>query len=282
MSRHNLTFLIGAVLADPAIHRNDEGTPVYATCSLYVVRSVRDAGDRKNFMKPDDPLIMTRTPETMHEMEKWKKNDIVYIKGVVAAKNIMKSSYCTYCGEKNIAEGTVVYVNPIFAARLAEMRSEEEAQQYLAGMREVSNQAYMIGTLCRDPVHVVPKEGLGLVQYQIALNRKYFIRTDPPEIRTDYPWVKSYGENASMDLAHLHTGSKIFIDGCLQARNVQRHMRCSACGETYDWKERVMEIVPYETEYLADFYTEEDLESMKRSVVSTDSEDGGYDDDDIC
>ena len=151
----------------------------------------------------------------------------------------------------------------------------------------------MFGQLCRDPKKIKPKEGLIVTQYQIAMNRKYRIATDPVESKSDYPWVKCYGQNAVNDYWRLHMGSEIYIDGCIQARSVQRHAFCgqatdvygkplfddyrnpiikkdslgnpAGCGEQYDWKDRAMEIVPYATEYLSGFYSDEEIEEHKEA-----------------
>lgn len=265
----------------PVIQTDDDGNYIYGTCYLNVVRGFREVGDHKRYMKSDNPMIMSRDPSILRIMETWQENDIVQVKGVVAAKNIRKASYCQHCGAKNTAEGSLVYVNPIFVMTMEHAPDINEALKRLSEMREISNQVYVLGTLCRDPKKVTPKEGLTVTQYQIALNRKYFIRTDPPEIKSDYPWVKSYGENAIEDRQRLHVGSKVFIDGCLQARSVQKHIVCSECGQQYNWKDRAMEIVPYETEYVGNFYTEEEIEEKRkkeakdafRSIFGRDADD---------
>jgi hypothetical protein len=104
-----------------------------------------------------------------------------------------------------------------------------------------------------------PKQKLIVTQYQLAIERKFTIREDDPNIRTDYPWVKSYGQNAINDKDRLHLGSQVTVDGCLQARSVNRHATCSTCGCVYDWKDRALEIVPYETEYNNNFYTDAEV-----------------------
>ena len=136
------------------------------------------------------------------------------------------------------------------------------------------------------------KDGLIITQYQVALNRKFRIKTDPADLMTDFPWVKSYGDNAVEDKKRLHVGSEIFIDGCLQARSVNRHAICGqqydeagkplfyengtpvlredengdliGCGEKYDWKDRALEMVPYEVEYIANVYTDEEIEENEK------------------
>ena len=261
MARHNIVFLRGFV-SKFTIGQSKEGEE-FAMIHVSVARGERNVGDKKLHMKLDAPLVMTRNEAMVKEMKTWEENDIVDIKGVITAKAILKGSFCRSCGEKNTAEGALVYVNPIYCEKLMHLETKDECQEYLSSHREISNISYTIGTLCRDPKLIRPKEGLTVAQYQIALNRKYRIQSDPPQIKSDYPWVKSYGENAISDMEHLHVGSHVFIDGCLQARNVQRHKVCDKCGTTYEWMDKAMEIVPYETEYLANFYSEEEIAERK-------------------
>jgi hypothetical protein len=47
----------------------------------------------------------------------------------------------------------------------------------------------------------------------------------------------------------------------LQARKVNRHDTCDECHENYDWADRALEIVPFETEYVANYYTQEEYEA---------------------
>ena len=268
MARQNLAFLLGAVMKEPVIQVDDAtGEPVYGICFVRVVRGFRETGDHKK-MKSDHPVIMSREPAILREMSTWRANDIVHIKGVIAAKAIEKGSYCRHCGQKNRFEGTLVYINPVYARMECHLDTEDECFQFLTKNREVSNQVYLFGTVMAQPKKLKPKEGLTVTQYPVAINRKYRIRTDPPEIKTDVPWVKSYGENATHDAERLHTGSQIFIDGCLQARNVSRRNSCTSCGEKYDWRDRAMEVVPYEVEYIANFYSDDEVLARKTESLA--------------
>lgn len=292
MARQNLVFLLGCVAKAPRIVKKDDEY-LYAMVYVNVARGLRDVGDRRKYMKCDNPVIMTRDPACMKEIEKWSEHDAVYIKGMLACKKLRKASFCEYCHTKNSLPGTLVYVNPIFCEKVGHLETDEECLQYLASHREISNQAYIYGTLCRDPKKMVSKEtNLTITQYQVALNRKFRIRTDPPELKTDYPWVKSYGQNAIEDKKRLHVGSEVIVDGCLQARSVQRHAICGqeigddgkpmfygngepvlrqdekgnpiGCGKEYTWKDRAMEIVPYDTEYVCNYYDDEEIEENER------------------
>lgn len=264
MARHNLTYLLGFVTF-VQIYSLPNGEP-YAMAYITVGRAQRKTGDHKDHLKLDNPLIMSRNPEVVKEMSTWEQNDIVYIKGTIAAKGLKKASFCTFCETKNSADGVLVYINPIYARKLKHCASQDEAQQCVADNREISNQVFVFGTLCTDPKKITPKEGLVVTQYQVALNRKFRIQEDPPEQKSDYPWVKSYGENALQDRIHLHIGSQIFVDGCVQARKVNRHTVCATCQKRYDWVDRALEIVPYETEYIANFYTTEEREELEKNI----------------
>lgn len=291
MAKQNLAMLLGAVAKNCKVVKDAEGRSLYAMAYINVARGPRDVGDHRLYMKCDNPIIMARDEENVKKMETWKKGDIVMVKGVVASKHIMKSSFCPACGKKNSFPGSLVYINPIYVETRAHCESDEECLQYLAEHREISNQIFVFGTLCRAPKRITPKQGLVVTQYQIAMNRKFRIKEDPIEIKADYPWVKSYGDNAENDYWRLHEGTEIYIDGCLQARSVQRHAFCGqaygengklmyneeglpvimkdskgnplGCGEMYDWQDRAMELVPYATEYLNNYYSDEEIEEHK-------------------
>lgn len=291
MAKQNLAMLLGAVAKNSKVVKDAEGNPLYAMAYINVARGPRDVGDHRVYMKCDNPIIMSRDEDIVRKMETWKKGDMVMVKGVVASRHIMKSSYCTHCKTKNSFPGSFIYINPIYVETCAHCKSDEECLQYLAERREISNQVFVFGRLCRNPKKIIPKQDLVVTQYQIAMNRKFRIKTDPKEMTSDYPWVKSYGENAENDYWKLKVGSEIYIDGCLQARSVQRHAICGqaydgkgkpmvnedgspvimkdakgnplGCGEQYDWQDRAMEIVPYATEYLSDVYTEEEVAARK-------------------
>lgn len=257
--RHNIAFLTGSVIKQPNVVTNEAGEDVMAIAFINVVRGFRSVGDHRKLIKADRPTIMTKEPELIAKMKEWREGDIVEVKGTIATQKIRKTSNCSFCSARNQVDGVLVYINPIYTRVVEHFDEQEECMKFLADNREVSNQVYVMGTLTRDPKLILPKAGLVVTQYQMAINRKFRIRTDPEDVSADYPWVKSYGENARDDRDHLHQGSEVYIDGCLQARSVQRHKVCDACGQTYDWKDRAMEIVPYATEYLKNFYDDEEI-----------------------
>ena len=196
MARQNSVFLYARVAKKPQIRIDETGNShSLGTCHLRVIRGPRDVGDKRRYVKVESPIIMTNNENLIHEMETWEENDMVYVKGTIASKNIMKSSICPRCGSKNKKEGQLVFVLPIFAKKVKHCESKEECMEDLMNKREISDIALIIASVCREPKMLKTDAGLIITQYQVALNRKYRVQNDPPEIKTDYPWVKSYGAN---------------------------------------------------------------------------------------
>ena len=268
MARFNNVLLTGYVTMSE-VHTNAQGES-FALAYVTVARPDRNVGDGKDHMKCDCPVVMTRDPELIRKMSEWKQYDIVQIKGVVACKRVTKVSFCPKCNNANRPEGVLVFVNPIhlmkfnpFDKKPGEENTQEECLQFLAQNREISNSFIASGTLCTDPKTKILKSGVFVSQYQIALRRSWRDPFAPPEERTDFPWIKSYGELAESDADYLQKGAEVIIDGCLQARRVQRHTICPNCGTKYDWVDNALEGVPFSTEYVAGHKTQEEIEAAK-------------------
>ena len=294
MARQNYVHLLGVLEKKPAIQTDAAGNYKTAVAFLRVIRGPRSVGDNRYVAKYDVPIIMTHEPETIKQLSGFDKDDALEIKGTIATAAIKKSSFCDKCNTKNAKDGTLVYINPIDVMFIRHLKDETEVNDFLNSCSEISNEILCFCTLVRDPKKITPKSGLTVTQYHVALNRKYRIRTDDPEVKTDYVWVKSYGKNAEDDRERLHVGSEIFVDGCIQARKVQRHAICEACGADYIWPDKAMEIVPFANEYVLDYYTDEDiakrkeeeLAAVKASIFKTEKEkqktpDDVFSDDDI-
>lgn len=266
MAKENLILLYGTVLEEPRITKDDDGTPLRAIVALEVIRGKREIEDNIHYIKKDRPMIMTANPELIAEIETWKKYDMVEVKGTLTTKEVRKASTCPHCNTKNIVMGSLGFINPIYLSYRDHGEDSSECLELLKKHQEISNQAWVIGTLCREPKTLKAKSGINITQFQLAINRKYKIREDNPETKTDWPWVKSYGEQARKDKRYLHTGSTILVDGVLQARNVDRNITCANCQQDYTWKDKATELVPYSNEYLKDFYSEE--EAAKREEES--------------
>lgn len=268
MAKQNLVLLNAKIETAPHIERNEEtGEYKYAMCIVDVVRGKRAVGDNKQYVKHDGPVVISKDEYMIREMENWKVNDIVEIKGLLVSKDITKISKCTHCLDengrptKNKKDGTIIYVNPIEAITIRECGDKEDADKFLLAKKEMSNQIYCIGTVIKEPRIFRTKHDTIVCDYEIAINRKYHIRTDDPTIRTDWVYVKSYGERAVEDKLRLRIGTELSIDGFVQTRNIKRKAVCPHCGQEYIWTDKSTEIVPYAVEYHKGTYrTDEELE----------------------
>ncbi len=259
MGKQNLAFLYARVHTAPQVSFNTEtGEYNYGTFYADVVRGPRSVGDSLHYIKHDKPLIMSREKAILDIFKELKVNDIVLIKGVVTSSSIMKTTYCDNCtdeetGEKtkNKAYGNMLYITPIYIRKFKSFGDDREgAVQEIVDNSEISNQVSVVGTLITEPRFYTTKKKIQITQYALAINRKFLIRTDKPEYKTDWPIVKSYGEQARNDKVFLRQKAEVMIDGFLQTRTVKRKVKCENCEKIYEWEDRTMEIVPYAVEYL--------------------------------
>lgn len=263
MAKHNNVFLYGQVMNQPKIITDDQGNLLRGMCSIKIIRGLRDFGDNITNIKYDVPIIMTGEQEKIAIMSTWKENDMVEVKGSITTKEVNKGTICKSCGQKNLSEGNVVFVNPVYLGVRETGLSKEEGLELLRKRVEISNCVAMIGTLCRNTETFRSNNGLQITQYQLAVNRKYRVKDDAAENRTDYPWVKSYGVIAEEDSKFLQMGAMVYVDGMIQTREVERTTVCPHCGNAYHWKDAALEIVPYAVEYLQGYILPEEYEKRE-------------------
>ena len=224
-------------------------------------RFIDDGNDSP--IKEDYPIIFTTDPAILQEMQTWSKNDMVEIKGTFATRKINKSQTCPKCGTRVEKEGELSYINPIYAKKRAHVSNDDDAHANLVENREISNIAFMLGRICIEPKKIVTAKNKVIVQYPLAVNRKYRNKFDEIDEKTDYPWIKEYGEMAANDLEKIHVNTIVFVDGCVQARTIKRACTCPNCKIKFEWPDKTMEIAPYSVEYVDNYYTDEDILKMK-------------------
>ncbi|MGN0242213.1 MAG: single-stranded DNA-binding protein [Candidatus Weimeria sp.] len=282
MAKQNTVFLLARVVKRPVIAKNRETNEfMHGLGYVHVVRGVRDAHDEIRYVKHDYPLILSKDAYILNQMLEWRENDIVQIKGILVSKDINKEARCPdpNCldpdgkgGTKNTLKGTILYINPIETLTIKRFGKGDDAKKeaitFLMNKRELSNQAYFIGTVIKQPQIFKTKKGTTICQYQVAINRKYHIRTDDPTIRRDWPYIKSYGSQALEDKLRLKIGTDVYIDGFIQARKVIRHVKCKCCGKFFDYVDHSMEIVPFAVEYGKFTYrTDEEIIAEKHQSI---------------
>jgi len=270
MPRQNNAFLYAVVEQKPLVTVNKEtGELMQAMAYVHVIRGVREVKDGKKYIKHDYPLIVSSDKKIVERMSNWKVNDMVHIKGVISSKSMQKKSFCPYCKDEdgnatvNASKGLLVYITPVYVDTMKSFGTKDEAAEELLKSREISNQAIVLGSLWNKPTFFKTEHGLLITQYQLITERKYRIKTDDADTRADWPWIKSYGEQAIEDRLRLDQGSWVLIDGFIQARNVKRKTKCSCCGQIYEWKDKTMEIVPFDTEYIKNYRTDQILEEQE-------------------
>ena len=253
MAKENTVMLHGQVCTIPKIYYNNDGELIKAMYAVKILRRPMSGG--KNSISKlylDCPVVMTRKPEMIRLSSELQINDMVDIRAVLSTREVIKSTVCPKCGAKNSIKGVTTYLTPLYICKRESGITPEEGLELLKARSEVSNMIMVIGTLCRDPVIYTDPKGRSFAQYQLAVNRRYHILEDPVDKKTDYPWVKTAGDQAFKDSQALHMGSHIYINGAIQTRKVSRSTTCESCGAEYPWDDAALEIVPYSIEYLSD------------------------------
>ncbi len=191
---------------------------------------------------------------------------MIHVYGVLCTIPVRRRWSCPDCGEKNVIAGTSTFVHPL-QFKITEtpssigLKDGEEISfslglAYMKEMDEESNRIKIMGSLCRDPEYYETPGGIAICTYQLATDRAVHLLEDGPQIRTDYPWVRSLGKVAESDRRHLRKGSLVYIDGSILHREgYMRTGRCEFCGHEVHWADRdgTMDIIPYEVEYLRNY-----------------------------
>ncbi len=261
MAKENFVLLSGQVFQEPTIISAVDGTLLKAYLIMKTVRrhilreNIAEVSNSRTF---DFVPVASFNPDCIAVMREARVNDMIEIRGVYTTKFNIKKYYCAKCGEEIVSPGTDAFITPIFIRIIERAKCDAtpggfpviDGLSILRKQAEISNCAKIIGYLCREP-EMTATDKYVITQYQLASNRKFLIKEDDPDARTDYPWIKSYGAQAEMDIKSLHTGSMVFIDGCVQARRFPVTRMCSQ-GHANMSEDLACEIVPYSVEYLSD------------------------------
>ena len=248
MAKENLVILIGQVRKEPVIKYEGQ-TPVRAALVLTTIK--RNIYDNAGMYSPkfDYPYVETTDPALIQIIQNIKLFDFIEIKGTFATKNIKRGKKCPRCGHIMVGDGTLDYIEPIYIGIRAHAQSGTDGAEYLKMCAEMSNMLKLIGTVCQDPQFYQYENGTDYALYNVAVNRKFYVNGQP-ETSADFPWVKTYGEQATKDKEAIRKGSLIYIDGCLKTEKATQKVTCSECGEEFDFEQVVLVARPYSVEYL--------------------------------
>lgn len=191
------------------------------------------------------------------------------IYGILCTVPKPKRFTCDHCGNDIITHGISTFVRPLLFRVTESLEQlgiddidglrEDEVFGMLMDRLPVSNVVTVIGNVFRNPEYA-PAEGV--CTYGIAINRSFHILEDPEDIRSDFPWIKSFGENAYRDYQYLKNrlpdkqGTTVYVRGSLQGReNYVRKIKCPFCdgvSEKED-EEGTIEIMSKETVFLRNY-----------------------------
>lgn len=289
MAAHNQMRIVGYIKDEPTV-MGEDGMKTVMLNVRTTHRWTEDCFEHRVF---EDVMVYfndNNDRKLMSRMLEFKKMDLVDIKGVFSVLVLNKPSVCEHCGCRNIKyNGCITVLWPISAIKRGNLEAdylrwkdqcrayktltEEERVEGLMKdpkvdepipekvltmhFQEISNQVIVIGTLVSEPERLGTEKRPGC-RYMLGIDRKYYIRTQS-DVTADYPYVYSYGNQALMDLRHLHKGSLVLADAFLRTREVQNNMVCGECGGTYQFQDVAMELIPYSVEYLNNYWTDEDI-----------------------
>lgn len=251
MARENLVTLTGAIVGKQ-IRYNDDQNPVRGTVILSTytrgLGSKLDKGVASKFKAFQIPVV-SRTEDIIRKIELLKDNDVIMIKGVVCTRFMISRHICDKCGQIDSQTVTRAFVLPIDFIVLKQGLSFADARNYTKEHAEFSNEINLIGNVCTDPKRL-NNNPMSPLEYQVAINRTYRIKEDSEDIKTDYPWIVSYGTYAIEEEAVIQKGSQIMVNGFLKTRQFNKTCRCQSCNAPYTLQCQAMEITPYHVEYL--------------------------------
>lgn len=258
MAKCNYVSLYGQVIQTPQLKMNQNNQIIQGKIVLKIIRRFSETSKTQSV---STPIILTQNPAVAEQMTKLRKNDMCMLKGVITTMNVTRSWICDKCGYKNQPLGMYTFITPLFIEKVESLSSlyessidkdsliQMEAIKRLQSHNEISNVVHIIGTVCAvQPLY--NNEERSSFNFQIASNRKYRLVDGDPEIKTDYPWVRLFGNDAREAANVLDINSTVFIDGSLYTKLVEKKDICQGCGNEHKIKELVSEIRPYSVEYL--------------------------------
>lgn len=283
MAKENTVFLYGRVSRN-VVKVDEEGN---LKSSKIMLETARRSFMKENFIitgqvRWDILCVYSRNEYTIRtQMMDVHQGDIIFVKGSLCTQDASRKFICPKCGNVQIIpSAVVVYIDPVQVLKVHEGFTDAEyqalldkgmdeeairkkypdictatsARKALEDSREIGNQIFIDGTLCREPLitdfYHDDKKNVDHFQFQIASSRARRIKEDPVDKKTDFPWVKYYGKYAREYADSLHKGSSVFIDGAIQTREVTVTAQCPDCRALMEKKIYATEIVPYHVEYL--------------------------------
>lgn len=210
-------------------------------------------------------VIITQEELVKETMKNVKKGDYfvtlnAHINTINYSKTIEK--VCSHCQEASYvnikAEKTEVVVSDYEVVHDADPR--------LPGI----NKVILSGNVCSAlNIRSNPTTNKPYIKYKLAVDRIGKAKTIQ---EADYPFIVSFGREASNSAKHLHLSSMILIEGALQERNVTQRFdhTCENCGQSMMIKRPnniVREIIASSVEYLDKHKEDDEIEENSDASI---------------
>lgn len=268
MATHNTVQLAGYLLEDPAV----ANPGVTGAEKIFLkLRTIRREAENVEAHLYEDVFVFYDGTELITRMKNLKKFDMIEVKGVFNIVSVNKKSRCPDCGHENEKmNGTYSFVYPIWFRKIDNFINSFEYNANLPEsilfqhFQEVSNYMTIVGTLVMKP-EMVGTDDKPVCRYRLGVDRKYYITTQP-DVKADYPWVYTRGQQALDDFRHLDYQSVVLVDGYIHTRYVSVPATCEECKSSYRYPDVVTDFIPYSVEYLRNYKTDEDIAREERML----------------
>lgn len=238
MARENSFTFIGQVINAPIVLLNEESNNYRIAFTMLTVRR----NGRKDY--PRINVYDLTEEEARNYVQTMRPGVFAIIRGMIATTVVKKPVRCESCGE--LSKIDTLQTEIISFGKPYVMNEKPVPVDII----EFSNRGIVLGSLCSKVYRRDGKGGGAAAQFQMAISRKYHTKDMNEEERTDFPWVKVFGDTASECMKRLRTGSQIYASCAFQTRDVERHVKCQNCEQVLVYEERVGEIVPNSVEFL--------------------------------
>lgn len=286
MAIENKVLLNGQVVDSELFSTTRDGEDIVykVVFTLLTLRSYKTDDGRRHFRKERIKVVL-RDEKQIAALFRLPAEEgcFMEIYGLLCTVPKPKRFTCPSCGNDIVTHGISTFVRPLVFrvtetfGRVREEQVKLMGERSVANLKEdepacesvvfkmlrdrlpVSNTVTVIGNVFRNPEYSAPE---GVCTYGLAVNRSFHIMEDPEDIRSDFPWVKSFGENAERDNLYLkdrlpdRQGTTVYVRGSLQSReNYTRKIECPFCGKTgeHEDKEGTIEIISKETVFLRNY-----------------------------
>lgn len=238
MARENSFIFFGKLEGSPIVLFNEEASTYRISFTLETVR-------RNGRLDHPTISLYSLNEETAKDyMKRLKPGVFVQIRGMVTTRMIEKPVRCEACGAVKQVDTLMCEIISFGKPLILDMDIDPK------DIAEFSNIGSMIGSVCTGIQRRDGTEGPTAAQFQLAVNRRYRVNELETGTRTDYPWIKVFGEIADECLKRIKKSSQVYIVGAYQTRDIYRHVKCDNCPGQLVYEERVCEVVPNGVEFL--------------------------------